>query len=449
MLRTIFTTTLLLCLTCFSTSAQDDDTDTLPNLTLVNVQSVGDVVTNTLPHSATLSPDGNLLVYEGGDGPGLCIYNFTNTRTTCTLYPEADENGERIRLRRPTELRWSPDSRFVALTENSLIYLEDSDIWLYDVEEQSYTNRTQDGYGGRIIMDDESNGMPIDVLPTWSPDGSLYFFRYIRYEDVITSQLLTIPATGGSFAGVLGEGERALSDEDPLEVEDYTDSASDPFTFFNSNSGFSLSGAAEVSPDGTQMALLMRPREPDTHEIWIVSLLDGSIVRRISASGINVLGLPEWAETRGFIPEGITWISEDELVFNFANYSFGTGIGWTAYHIDLITDKFTPIFDFLNVPSQDDYFTGTQTGSGVFTYPMPRYAAVTPDGDYLLYVTSPGSIDGAALEALPVLGGERIILHQFGDDFDLLPTLFTSSGTDGETVRALIFSYIFTFEITE
>ncbi|MEQ8676829.1 MAG: hypothetical protein RLP44_32880 [Aggregatilineales bacterium] len=446
MRRIIFVILLLFCLTCFSTSAQED---TLPNLTLTGIESVGEFVDGR-PQTATLSPDGNLLAYEVDNALGICVYNFTDENTTCTPYPEEGENGERIRLRRPTELKWSPDSRFIALTENSLIYLEDSDIWLFEIEEQRYINRTQDGYNGGIVIDDEASGMPIDVLPTWSPDGSLYFFRYIsQNDDLITTQLFTIPATGGSFVGVLGEGERALSDEDPSEVADYTDSTPEPFTFFNGNSGFSLSGAAEISPNGTQMALLMRPREPDTHEIWIVSLLDGSIVRRISTSEISTLGLPEWAETRGFIPEGIIWISEDELVFNFANYSFGNDIGWTAYHIDLITDKFTPVFDFASVPSQDDYMVGTQTDSGLVTYPRPRYGAVTPDRDYFLYMTAPNSVDGAALEALPILGGERIILHQFGEDFDLLPTLVTSIGTDGETVRALISAYIFTFEVTE
>ncbi|MEQ8676830.1 MAG: hypothetical protein RLP44_32885 [Aggregatilineales bacterium] len=448
MLRKLFALLLLICLTCFSTAAQDDDTNTLPNLTLTGIESVGEFI-DGLPHNATLSPDGNLLVYEGGDAPGLCVYNFTNTRTTCTPYPEEDELGERIRLLRPTELKWSPDSRFVALTENSLVRAEDSDIWIYDVDARTFTDRTQDGYSGSILLGDDFNGIPIDVIPIWSPDGSLYFFRYIRSEDVITTQLFTIPASGGSFAGVVGEGERTLSDEDPSEVADYTESTVTPYAFYNGSSGFSLSGAAEVSPDGTQMALLMRPLDPETFEIWIVSLLDGSIVRRISASGINALGLPEWGETRGFVPEGITWMSEDELVVNFINYQYVTGISWTAYHIDLITDKFTPIFDFASIPSQDEYFAGTQTDSGLVTYPMPRYAAVTPEGDYFLYVTSPNSINGAALEALPILGGERIILHQFGEDFNLLPSLFTSIGTDGETVRALIFSYIFTFEITE
>ena len=450
MKRFLFPMLMILLLT-ITTAAQDDDTDTLPNLTLTSIQSVGDVVTNTLPHSATLSPDGNLLAYEGGeDGPGMCVYNFTSTRTTCTYYPEEDENGARIRLRRPTELKWSPDSRFVALTENAFIYFEDSDIWLYDVEARLFINRTNDDYSGSIIIDDEADGMPIDVVLTWSSDGSLYFFRYIsQNDDPITTQLFTIPATAGSFVGVLGESERALSDEDPLEVAEYTDSTPVRFTFYNTSNGFSLSGAAEVSPDGTQMALLMRPQQPDTSEIWIVNLMDGAIIHRYSALGISELGLPDWAENSGYIPEGITWISDDELIVNFTNYLIATGISWTAYHIDLITDKFTPIFDFTSIPSQAEYFTGTRTDSGLVTYPTPRYAAVTPDGDYLLYVTSPSSIDGAALEALPVLGGERIILHQFGDDFDLLPALYTSVGTNGETVRALIFGYIFTFEITE
>lgn len=448
MMKKRFFILILMTITCFSISAQGDDTNTLPNLTLVNVQSVGEIITNTLPHTATLSPDGNLIAYEGGSGPGICIYNFTNENTTCTPYPQEDENGERVRLRQPPEVRWSPDSRVIAITENSLIRIEDGDIWLFDVEAQTFTDRTQDGYSGRVLMGADSYGVPIDVLPTWSPDGSLYFFRYIRDEDSTTTQLFKIPYNTGSFAGVIGSGERGLSDGDPILIADLTDATDTPFAFYNGSGGFSLSGTTEISPDGTKMAIISRPQSPTSHEIWVFDLTDGTITRRIPTSQISGVGLPDWVENQGFIAEGITWVNDHELAINFINPQAAANLAWTAYSIDLETDAVTPIFDFASVPSMAEYITGTRTDSGLVTYPIPRYAVITPDKNYFMYVTAPLSINGAALEALPIHGGERLILHEIGEDFRPLPTVFTSIGTGGNIVRALISGYIFTFEIT-
>lgn len=430
-------------------NAKNDNNDSLPHLRLVNVQNLLDIM-QIFSNNAMLSPDGNLIVYESAISPhGLCIYDFLSTLTTCTAFPENNENGQPVNLGRPPEFRWSPNSQFVAFTENIFLYSEDSDIWLYDVRAGTFLDRTNDHYDGNVIFNENSRGIPIDVIPTWSRDGSLYFFRYIQQEDITSTQLFMVPSSGGNFAGAVRGGSGELSDQDPVLVADFTDNTSMPFTFYNSTDGFSLSGAAEVSSDGTQLALLMRPQRPDPYEIWVVNLLNGTITRRLPTSSISELGLADWVDPTGFVPQGITWAGNHELVVNFFNYDFTARLGWTAYHIDLETDVITPIFDFTTIPSQEEYYTGTQTESGIISYPAPRSATLTLDRDYLLYLTAPTLAEGATLEAIPILGGERTILHRFGEDFNRRLALFASIGTDGELVRALLYGYIFTFEITE
>ncbi|MEQ8676831.1 MAG: hypothetical protein RLP44_32890 [Aggregatilineales bacterium] len=440
MKRFLFPMLMILLLT-ITTAAQDDDTDTLPNLTLMSVQNIRELI--DIPYRATLSPDGTLLAYEENSISGLCIYSFTDEPTTCTPYPEDGENGERIRLYRPAELKWSPDNHLIALTESSL---NDTDIWLYDVQAGTFTNRTQDGYSGRFI-DQEARGIPVDLLPTWSPDGSLYFFRYIQQAETTITQLFMIPAVDGGFDSILGESPRKLSDEDPLLVADFTDSVPNRFSFINN--GEHLPGQAEVSPDGTKIALIMQPQNPDGYEVWVVNLLDGMILHRYPTVDISAVGLPEWSENSNFVPRGITWTGGTTMIVNFRN-STRRGIIWTAYHIDIETDGITPIFDFANVP-QGEYISGTQTDSGLVTYPIPLiYEVLTPDRNYFLYVTAYRSRDSAVLEALPVNGGERLILYNFDADFHpLYGVIYSSIGTDGHTLRALISGYVFTFEITE
>lgn len=432
-----------MCFGCLALSAQTEDAETVLHLQLVDVQHIGDIVEGR-PHLSVISPDGQLLATEGTDrnnDPALCIYTFSTRQTDCTAYPAEDANGERIRIDRPIGFKWSLDSNFIALTENFITFFVDSDIWLFDVQNHQFMDRTDDGFSGGVPLSGESTDLPFDVLPTWSPNGNLYFFRYMRgTDDERYTQLYTIPQNTGSFAGIIGNDQDEVAD--PVLIADYTDSAPTWIAFFDYPNGYSLQGAAAVSPDGTRMAVLMRPQQLDMGEVWIIDLSNGEILRRIPTLAFSGLGLPDWTENQGFVAEGVVWTDNNALIVNFINPIMVTSISWTAYHLDLVTDKFTPIFDYSAIPSEGDYVESD-------AYAHPRYAALTPNGDYLLYVTLPNSSPGARLEAVPVLGGDPIVLHDFGDDFDVTPALFTSIGTDGQTVRALIFGYVFTFEVTE
>src|SRR5690606_26782650 len=134
-----------------------------------------------------------------------------------------------------------------------------------------------------------------------------------------------------------------LSDSVQL-VADFSVAVPSRFVFFNTFA-FSLSGVAEISPDGTQMALIMRPQNLDNSEIWVVDLTDGSIRWRLPTQSISWEGLTEWVEHDGFVPESLTWINDHEFVINFISPRYRASFGWLAYRINLETDDITSIFD--------------------------------------------------------------------------------------------------------
>ena len=415
--------------------AQDDDL----GLTLVDVQLAADFVDNH-QHTAILSPDGRWLAMEGNGGTerGICLYDLdADGASSCTPYPLAGANGERVQLNNPPGLRWSPDSRTIALTENALIYLYDGDIWLFDVETQTFTNRTDDGYSENILIIPDASNAPIDVSPTWGTKGELYFFRYIDTEDDPLTQLMVIPDI--------------TSDDEPLLVADYTDDA-DILAFYPNNSGASLQSEAAISPDGTRMAALMRPRELDQSEMWVIDLTSGDILHQIPIPTFTSSGLPEWVEDderRGFMPEGVTWADDNRLVVNFVNPIFvGSTVGWLAYAYDLDTEAVTPIIDYSDVPSMRAYLLGEDEDGNEALYPHPRFAVLSPAGDHLIYFNGPVSPTGPQLSAIQIGSNEPTPLYTFEpNDFSLYPMNFASIGGDDERLRVAMYGYIFTFEV--
>jgi len=423
--------------------AQDDESDF--DLELINVQIISEIVDGH-PGTSVISPDGTMLAYEGADDTnerGICVYNFEIVDTTCTPYLQETPEGERIRLGRPMSLQWSPDNTMIAIEASSLIYVEDGDIWIFDVVERKFINLTDDGYEGRLDFNGETDGLPIDLLSVWSPTGDLYFIRYIDNGEDVSTELFVIRKNSGSFVGVIGDDESGFADEPEL-IADLTSTQDDIFSFYNTNFGFSLEGGASVSPDETQIALLFRPRERENSGIWIVDLQSGDITHQISMSQeLYATSLPEWVQLGGYIPDGVSWSDENTLVVNGVNFDFVGEIGWTAFTLDLTTETFTPIFDFTEIPSAADYFSSDSN------YDSPRMGTLSPDGSHLIFSQSP-DLNNGTLSTIPVTGGESFDVYIFDEgEYNVVPAHFASSGNNGEIARMLVSGYIYTFRMME
>nr|HMN28580.1 hypothetical protein [Caldilineaceae bacterium] len=122
----------------------------------------------------SLSPDGQWLLAYGREDLCVLASAMVSVPTCVKWLAPLGYN-----------LAWSPDSRYVAVTENFEKYFWESDIWLFDVEEGTLQDLTDDGVSGtsRWVIEPPVT-LPVDLLPTWSTDGkSLVFIRSMRVKD--------------------------------------------------------------------------------------------------------------------------------------------------------------------------------------------------------------------------------------------------------------------------
>ncbi|MEZ4611282.1 MAG: hypothetical protein R2838_13760 [Caldilineaceae bacterium] len=119
---------------------------TLP-LNITSEQRIADVVDANQPALATLSSTGAHVAWVQSEGAlwnregQLCIYTFDTGATDCVDGPDAYEGY-------PYDLAWSPDDSMIAFSENPIQLAYESDIWVYDVAAQTFTDLTDDGVTG-------------------------------------------------------------------------------------------------------------------------------------------------------------------------------------------------------------------------------------------------------------------------------------------------------------
>jgi hypothetical protein len=127
---------------------------------------------------ALLSPDGAAIAHLGG--ADLCMYD---TDTFDELW--CRDLGDDMRGVDRTSLRWSPDSRYVTVTEDFFRMLFKPSIWLVEADTGSVRSLTS-------LSDDRLNiggdtWPDLDLLPTFDMDADtpvLYFLRLTKRDGV-------------------------------------------------------------------------------------------------------------------------------------------------------------------------------------------------------------------------------------------------------------------------
>ena len=145
---------------------------------------------------AFLSPDGERFLYIG-TSEGLCIYETFGSLIDCTPLEELRYDA--------ASFEWSPDGRYITYIDNlPLRYFDDSDIWLFDTEQGTITNLTDDGSDPTSIFqavlrgENIAGAAPADLQPRFSADSAfVYFVRYEALNQVVAASLYRIPVSGG------------------------------------------------------------------------------------------------------------------------------------------------------------------------------------------------------------------------------------------------------------
>jgi Tol biopolymer transport system component len=262
-----------------------------------------------------LSPDGRWLAVWHDDSNEVCAYETAaRAEQQCAAFP-----GRNADL---ANVAWSPDGTRLALTEDMVNQLRESDLWLFEAATGTLTDLTDDGVAGRIKLElpaDQREHPPFDLAPAWSPDGQqLVFARTQETGDGAASTALDlVPAAGGEPRELL-----AVADW-PFAVSSGVRWAPDDRTILyavNHHDGEPVQGiwavdasggkprllvtgrpyVLDVSPRG--QALIVAPNEHDQYgpaTFAVVDLASGQPV--VTLSG----GAPEASVTAaGFSPDG-------------------------------------------------------------------------------------------------------------------------------------------------
>ncbi|PZS04043.1 MAG: hypothetical protein DLM69_02265 [Candidatus Chloroheliales bacterium] len=134
-----------------------------------------------------LSPDGSkLLVYTNKPG-NTVLYDLT--RNISTTLPLEGSSLDRL------SVAFAPDSSAFIYTEDLFIYIQQSDVHLYDIASAKQTNLT-----GNIINHPVSHNLGelaknTAWRPGWSPDSQTIY--YVANSDGSHNEILSIPRSGG------------------------------------------------------------------------------------------------------------------------------------------------------------------------------------------------------------------------------------------------------------
>ena len=408
----------------------------LPRLRLVEAVQLSDfalaIGSDELDlRGAVISPSGLLMAYP--TGRRFCIYAFAAQTLDCVPMPDS------LTSLAP-RLVWSPDERMIAMHEDFHRFLFEPDIWLFDVENRQFIHRTDDDAQGRWST---LQAPLFDWLPTWHPQGDLYFFRT---ADLQTTELYRIRASelrSSSSPELIPRTMRWLTHPAYGSVYDL---------------GFNgLAGVSAFSPDGTQLALVVRP--PQINDpfsgVWIIRPESGTARQVVPRSQLTK-GLPAYiTDAQFFVVTALSWTSDGELIISAELPAPGpeNPLFSMLYRVSIRTGELTPLIDFSDVPDVESLVEIPEGGtSRLFDQPLAPVIVRRPlaEGQTIMQEVLltfnreiPSSRSGLTIFVLPT--GEQV--GRDGIPYDRpRPSFIYSAGTDGSIVRAIMFGYLLTLE---
>ncbi len=341
---------------------------------VASVRPIYDLVKEySLPTRVFFAPDGRQVAYGGPDDQ-ICTLDLVSLDERClALDRELAYSFPNNDFYPP--LSWSPDSTKLALVGLPLQYFSDTDLGIVDVPSMTFTNLSDDGYSGRLVLKPESAGADIETQPVFSSTGQLAVER---------SQITPEGNAGESAIAVVDLASGDIREVAPLPGHDEYE------TDIGSVVGM------DWSPDGSTLAVSLRHRilDPVYDGIWLLGVASGEWTRLVTpADGLVALRTiyPDTYEDAIQMLAPIRW-SPDGSRLSFWAGDIGNYAGhlW-GFWIDLATGDISAI----------PVIARTQDGPDELL-PWPFQAAWSPDGSALLVafrlVTPPSPGDEIRLD---------------------------------------------------
>jgi hypothetical protein len=433
--RRIIVILLLILLFGMPASAQEDEIADDSQVNLVSAVELSAVHADiNVQGGPIISPDASTLIWDDSRVDGLCLYTFSNGTIECTPYPE--------NLRSIFNMTWSPDSKYVAFTENFPYIRNESDVWIFSVEERRFYDITNDDVWGADFLRAAGEDATIDLHPFWNPEnGDLYFFRSIVG---VNSSINTVQRF---------DAGKLLSGDTPEIVIDLAKCIDSPATVYIYDD-YDNFPSAVISADGKQLAILIRPHEPEAAQwgVWLSDLGSGTLEQVITLGDMRnpAFHAEGSMEDALLTPNGITWIGNDGLIVTISDPTRAAIMPNNVLYYDIETEALSILVDFSDIEGAALYATTNDDGMAPIAY-EPRIVAISPNNNAIYYTGNPRfSRDVSVLSLPPAEDGNMATRFEFfNEDMSIYPYMRSSVGENDDHIRMIMIGMLFTFERTE
>jgi len=390
-------------------------TDLATSVEITGVTLLTDLVANALPVAAELSPDGTMVAWivpgQARKPATLCLASIVGGGQNCF----AAEGYEGM----PYRLVWSPDSAWLAFSEDPAAQAMESDIWLFDVNKGELTHRTDDAAQGRIA--DITGDFALDYLPMWDPaTGYLYFWRSTPDEQGgFTLDLMRLDPEGAGEAELVRSFGKSLGDE--LVRYGWQ--------------RFYLQGPSAISPDGSHLAVSVAPaQEMDLsaqHALWLIDLANPEAEPvELATSLAWQTALPQWS-SQPAVARGLQWTADGKGIVVAALSSDLRLPLLLVYYVDAATGEVTPITDFSDSVDRASFFRMDPSTFHAPRMDAPWSVALAPNANVVLLVTDlAGGMRVLALPLPPTGEKPMVVAEHLSPGFEAWTR--SSSSTDGK-----------------
>lgn len=408
-------------------------TATNATVTVNSARPVVDVVGEKSAYLATVSPDGKYIAYGKQSGRGkdrvlqLCVFEFESAGKKCSdLSPDVFDGY-------PYQFQWSPDSNYIAFSENPVYIASESDIWLFDRAAGAFTNLTDDGLVGVwSYLKSEGKKPVLDYLPMWnSADSMIYFWRVVPLGNMrYTIGIYRIGVDGGA----------------PELVRDLTADFAASLPYYQAEKIF-LDGIAAVSPDGATVAVLMSSFDEmgaTQQTLYAIDLADATAApKQLAGMTEFSSAIPEWAQAFPPQAQGLSWTGDGKGVVVVVNTELNPSIPFQVYYYaDADGSKVTPVVDFSGLTDYESYSEPATDSDLPWRAYSPWTASLSPKGDKLLMVNDLGGTVALFTAALPPTGALPVVSASTQES----PSSGVATSSRGQDGKVLTYGLLMTID---